>query len=555
MLAQGLLVAVGDVVPSPMAWPGGPAGPADDSGFEKFDFLHQLGSSNGEGEDFLDQLTSSAGGVGDAASDENVDLLDQLSQPAGDCVPPTEGDCVPPGNGEDAWKRWLAGLAGLFNDHIATKQGDKVVFPGDRRDRGHSGTATLKSAMDMAFRGFHVGTGGGVRQDIRSHGHGTQLYCKALASQCLEDAQEAGIKEVLKRCRGCEEGKPTWLVMERKWDEAALTLRIPRCCREQVLGRLVDARTDSERTELAERLATSRVGVCHVMVQRCFLMWGPREVDSSVALLPPVLVQRTTASCLRQALDQVNPACSFESLISMAEHMQFVLIALCKDQAAANVRLAAELVLGDSVPIPRNVAILVHDCDVHCVTKIQPGLIKHHDLLGVAYCLAQLLRIHGVFDRFQAACVRFLHRMDVILLTERPKLLESRWREKAERLVSMTILREVNHTRAHLHPSAPQPAARAESQVLSDMCRRFLDGWHGEVAPTCQPCHYHDERCGMTAADCLKEMCGAFNDLMSATLPKVPAENKWSSASPLESHRANAPCSRVTRSLSLQAEC
>ena len=101
----------------------------------------------------------------------------------------------------------------------------------------------------------------------------------------------------------------------------------------------------------------------------------------------------------------------------LAQHTEFVFMALCKDRASSNARLVDNLL---AAGIPRNAAILLLDCDVHRAALVPKAFLKAHSLFGPCYCLAKLVRSHDYFDRFQLYVThRIMQVVDVVYLTQK----------------------------------------------------------------------------------------------------------------------------------------
>ena len=113
---------------------------------------------------------------------------------------------------------------------------------------------------------------------------------------------------------------------------------------------------------LAKALARCRTGTCQLMVQQVRIAWAcAGGVQSQELVVLPMVVQRTTATCLKQAFDEAVPLLSWSKLQALALNCQILLVCLTKDSASSNKKMVRILLQG----CPGNMWVLDISCSVH----------------------------------------------------------------------------------------------------------------------------------------------------------------------------------------------
>ena len=105
------------------------------------------------------------------------------------------------------------------------------------------------------------------------------------------------------------------------WDESTVYLQFDDALSRTLVEWLLEdlsreARlTDAEKAELSDALMHKRCGSCSVMLQEKHILWGSGAAEHSAVLVPPIILQRTTASNIRKGIDSCIPELDVRALV------------------------------------------------------------------------------------------------------------------------------------------------------------------------------------------------------------------------------------------------
>ena len=238
-------------------------------------------------------------------------------------------------------QKYLA-LGTLWNKSVDTV-GDRIrlapVPENDRNLAHHADTRTLDSVLREACCENKY-------RACQHHGASSRADCQALVWRCMSDCQAKGLETKVAECM---RGWHRWLIVCRRFDEASVYMHFPEAIAAQYieweLQKLHAERylADDDKSRIAALLAHARDGTAHVLSQRASVRTSGWYSPIVVRL---VVVQRTSASNSRQALDVTIPCFSTKRLQSkVAPFVAFLLLIFGTDEASGNERYFKELVL------------------------------------------------------------------------------------------------------------------------------------------------------------------------------------------------------------------
>ena len=154
-------------------------------------------------------------------------------------------------------------------------------------------------------------------------------------------------------------------------------------------------------------------------------------------------------------------------------------------------------------------------------------LVKGMELLNPLFSLSNLVRIAEYANTWVGTMAAVLDRtLDVQRLAPGTYRLDPQHQHRLNRIFSITALREADHTRAEIHPCAPQPPSASAHELLRPMLERLSLYWDS--------CSRRVHRCDPLRCPCADRKSAILNcsasigDILGHILPThTIAGNKW----------------------------
>ena len=418
-------------------------------------------------------------------------------------------------------------LAAFVNRHIADSLGDFVPSCDQSGPVGHSRARTLGSVLRDAFAP--------AAANARSNDS------MALVLQALEDEQHKGVEQVLNKL-----GSGSFFFVSRRFDEATHYVQYTPAVSAKALEWLLESLhadtflSQDNIAELSQGLQNLRCGVSHFMVQRTCIRWGQGPKESSVVITRPMLIQRTSASNIRSALDTSHPALSFKHLLEhVAPRVGVLVLHMACDSASANVRVMKEL--ADELQHFPNTVLLCSPCLAHQAGIITQACIDRQGVLNNLFSVCKILKQAEYHDRWLASMsVWVAVNLDYILLDAADaQARRSASERRIDFICKITLLRP-GRVRSAAHPNAPQPKKAAKNEsVIRQQVLELKRYWHPCGRGVGLPTHFCDGskqkcQCGTSAEECKVHMAIALANITSHLVPtNTPAQNRWESTAPI----------------------
>lgn len=348
------------------------------------------------------------------------------------------------------------------------------------------------------------------------------MACAAL------EAQSQGWKAVLSKLRG---KRCPWLVVERAWDETVMDLSFS-CSNAATLlkwslervARKVKWKPDAAK-KIAEVVAATNCGPCQVMVQRNACRWGMDTSAVGELFVPPMVLERNTATCISEALDSV-PEFSRTQLAGLAEtQCCWVALIYVKDGLRANDKVAAE----HQASLPPNVFLFSVTCLVHTVYTPCKFVLTYWGHLSPLYSAGSLINMRDALTRLSRAVVVLLQKKLRFVLCDGGGRAPDNTSAFRQLVLEITLLREPLLTRAAVNVGLPQPPLPPRSwqhlQSVADGLSSMLNGDWMSISPT----HFCSPQCGCTSKEeAIQKIAGLLSKALLARPPRKLALSKWS---------------------------
>ena len=317
---------------------------------------------------------------------------------------------------------------------------------------------------------------------------GAHVEAQALVWSALEAEQRHGLTTLFSSIRaGSAAGRPLpWLYISRRFDETSMWLHIPEGIRHEWL-RWVFESLESDRflaeesvRKLIPQLAQATAGLVHILSQRVVLSTAAGL--RTLVVVPPVFIQRTSASNVAAALDSYTPLNFRAILADVAPHVPFVLLHMGLDHASSNDRVVREMV--DACRIAPNVGLLPCFCGAHEVgntSKDAPGV---RAIISQLYQLSNLLKHTEYRDRWMVAmgiAVRTATPAVHLESAESLPVVTAESRELARFLAGITMFRGHNICGTRDRPSVSWPGSPAETELgrqAEPLANDLVAMWH-----------------------------------------------------------------------------
>lgn len=247
----------------------------------------------------------------------------------------------------------------------------------------------------------------------RKSGESKSSYpeAQALVWEALRRAQSECLASVFSRVTNDADSGGRWMFVSRRWDETSMWLQIPAGIRSKWLEWVFkslesDKFLDAESVrKLIPMIGQATSGVVHVLSQRNVISWRASSSDRaarSQVVVPPVLIQRTSSTNIRAALDESCPELALGSLLeTTAPIVGLLVLHLAMDHAASNSRVVKDI-LKASLPIS-NALVLPVFCTGHEVANTSTDAPGVASIITYLYQWSRLLRQTVYKDRFLVA--------------------------------------------------------------------------------------------------------------------------------------------------------
>ena len=421
-------------------------------------------------------------------------------------------------------------LAGLWNSHVASCQGDTITTTGSRLDGVQPKVATYERILRHAWAPL---------RSLRRQEQTSARRARALTWEAWRSAQDGAIEQRLQNLRQVAHD---FFLISRRFDCADYIVNLDgdssRTWYQWLLQALDEdsSLTEQDRQELAARISKNpRNGNLHMLSQRLFLRWGSGKSDHAAVVAPPVAVQRGTASNLVAALHAACPKLDFRALLpQVARFVRTFWYHVAADSASGNERIRAELQLA-LAPYP-NVILFWCACFAHLAALIASALLGTVDFLSPLYCLCKLLSQQDHTATWKAGMTLFVSKKHLQIPCSSQYAARTRERgfEAIDRICGMTVLREFKVLAAN-HPCSPQPCRMPQSYMDRVQCvKEFGLYWQLQGREASHYCDRQRVTCRCTTreegiANSVESLFALIDPLMPTD---APADNKWESVSP-----------------------
>lgn len=251
-------------------------------------------------------------------------------------------------------------------------------------------------------------------------------------------------------------------------------------------------------------------------------------------LRPACILARATASVTWRALNLACPALQLGRLEQLAGRLRIVILCDNPDNSSVNNRVKRFV----ASRLPRNVVYCSHACHVHAVHNTISSACDLKRLTGDVHALYKVTRQPSYRAKLQLAAKGLVDTQPLLILPGAPPRPE--WREHAERVMSHTLLRSMDHTRGslcHDHQTLADPTTEVDSGeiVEDDMSTRrravatllrFLNGdWTSE-----RLVHYCSGCCRDEAHSREQVLAAIFEArLLEGWTAVEPSQSRWGS--------------------------
>ena len=436
------------------------------------------------------------------------------------------------------------GLEATFNE-MQRQVGAFVRHSGldEAAAASHPATTNLAHMMKLAFLSKPPRRDSLQGQSVRAYGEAQSLVWQAMAEQ-----QQEGIKAVFDSIRSnCiggldrQESDCRWLFVSRRYDETSMWLQYPAGIRASWLQWLFEELeanrllSEHDLQQLGGMLAGATHGLGHVLTQRAVLAYGEGgRTHRSQVVIPPCLIQRTSASNLCAALDAFKPLCFQYLLQDVSPYTGFLLVHLGSDHFSSNDRLHRELV--DLMDKWQNVGVMAAFCSAHDLGNTcaeAPGIKA---IAGKLHQLVNLTRQLEYRDKFltsMGVCIRLsgpaIRPISPATATG-PRQLA---RDAIRRLMVFTMLREHNISGKREYPGRQYEEDAKIGPLVTDLCRY----WHFNVDDFSKIehlCDFTSCKCSRTnhLGSAVYHLTRTFLACTVYLLPaRVPELGKWQTTS------------------------
>lgn len=244
-------------------------------------------------------------------------------------------------------------------------------------------------------------------------------------------------------------------------------------------------------------------------------------------VVPPLVLERCTAGCLRAALDASVPELSATRLFALSGQVKLVVLAFARDNAAANTKLVHNVITS----APANVLILDSVCSVHRCYAIVSACLLHQGVLNPLFSLSNLMRLSDVWCSLVTHLANLVVQELVIVRVKPGDNRLATFLPVNRLLAEQTLLRQDLFTRARAHPAHAKAGAssaahgsRKERAAVVDTLLGIANGpWlspvvtHFCTGPAC---------CANIQASRARFLEAVLR-FMLQSLPPVPALNRW----------------------------
>ena len=385
------------------------------------------------------------------------------------------------------------------------------------------------------------GCRGKLRCRLAGRSHQSYVEAQALVWDTLRQHQDDRLFDLLQgiRLSGAAGLPARWVFLSRRFDETSMHLYLPSAARRLWVdwtARSMRADTflrEADLNVLLQVLAKATHGLVHVFSQRNILRTSA-GVRSQV-VQPPLLVQRTSASNVRAALDSMAHLSLQAILTDIAPYVEFVLLHVGLDHASGNDRAIREMV-ADSAAAP-NVGILPTFCGGHELGRTSCDAPFIADIITKLYQWCNLQRQAEYTDKWRVSMLLAISAAGIYRTLESAES----WpvaRARAERhtnlFLGLTLFRAFNIQGSRRRPGeswlAP-PAADLPGQALADDLLRYwhidpsrTHGIHHRCPPFCP--------CGPDGRGLAAKLSSAFLAVVVYLTPsKSPELGRWTTIS------------------------
>lgn len=343
----------------------------------------------------------------------------------------------------------------------------------------HPNTQATEAMLRIAFLRKPPRKLSEMGQSVRAYEEGQSLVWEAMRS-----GQAAAMEAFVAESRDAFfRGDPRgWFFCSRRFDETSMYLVVPGSVRDKWLAWTLEGlKADrfllpADREQLRVVLASASRGLVHVLTQRTVVRWngGPRNLF----VVPPAIIQRTSASNIRACLESVQWAGLPHLLAEVAPFCRFVLYHLSMDCASSNERLAKEYIeLCSASP---NVGLMISFCNAHALGKTCQQAPGVRDIIGSLHQWANLMKSFEYRDKWLASMALAIRASGPAIVPETAGVqggLSDQCVRSTRRILGMTLGRQ-----AHIAGERPEPtffgpelpAGELPGPLASDLVRL----WH-----------------------------------------------------------------------------
>jgi len=384
------------------------------------------------------------------------------------------------------------------------------------------------------------------RQDTQNSSKTSYEEAQALVWEALRSEQENCMRELHSDivARAATPDPERWVFISRRFDETMMWLHYPTSVREiwlrwnlAVLERERDL-SDADKTIIASALSSQTQGFAHLLSQRAML--ATSSGTRSQVIVPPRVIQRTSASNISSGLDEV-PLLGFQNLLdAWAPATDFLLIHVAMDHASGNDRLFRELL--EFFLDASNVAVVNAYCTAHGIGNtckeapdIKDPVTAHHKLANLMkHVNYKHLWCAGMICAIKASCPDIRLESDIVA---RPVVEASH--HALAKIMRFTMLREHHIHGCHAAPGittdpVEDTVASKQAGFLIEDLRKY---WHVDVARFSQVRHI----CRKGVCDCdaqdldgsaTNKLCTSFIACVLFLMPsKIPDLGRWGTTS------------------------